>query len=214
MKIGSMKNCRTKRVFLRIISLTLLISMLLPFACTAAGVEGVQGEDAEAAANLDLAVAQQDVEVSDGQNAEESSKIPVTGVSLNVQELTLTVGDEPWTLSADVQPDNATDRSVSWESDAPEPVRVENGVVTPLASGSANVTVTTADGGYTAVCHVVVAEAAPAAAPNPVTGISLDKTELTLTEGSAGEQLTLTVEPSDAAALNVLWTAEMKRSPL
>lgn len=203
-----MKNCRTKRVFLRIISLTLLISMLLPFACTAAGVEGVQGEDAEAAANLDLAVAQQDVEVSDGQNAEESSKIPVTGVSLNVQELTLTVGDEPWTLSADVQPDNATDRSVSWESDAPEPVRVENGVVTPLASGSANVTVTTADGGYTAVCHVVVAEAAPAAAPNPVTGISLDKTELTLTEGSAGEQLTLTVEPSDAAALNVLWTAE------
>ena len=84
--------------------------------------------------------------------------IPVESVSLDVQQLELGIG-ETYDLKATVLPENATDKTVSWSSSAPEIVSVdENGTVEGLAKGDAVITVTTTDGGKTAECAVTVAQ--------------------------------------------------------
>ena len=80
---------------------------------------------------------------------------PVEGVSLSKTDLTLAIGAEE-TLEVTVTPENATDKTVEWNSDKPEVASVENGKVTAKKEGVANVTVTTADGGKTASCKVTV----------------------------------------------------------
>ena len=83
--------------------------------------------------------------------------IPVESVSLDVQQIELGIG-ETYALQATVLPENATDKTVTWTSSAPEIVSVdENGTVESLAAGNATVTVTTVDGGMTAECEVTVA---------------------------------------------------------
>jgi formylglycine-generating enzyme required for sulfatase activity len=81
----------------------------------------------------------------------------VTGVQLNTTELTLILGDSA-TLSATIQPKDAENQAVSWKSDNPTSVTVDNnGKVTAKKIGSAVITVTTADGNKTANCTVTVA---------------------------------------------------------
>ena len=82
--------------------------------------------------------------------------VPVTGVELNVAELELVVG-ETAVLTATVLPEDATDKTVTWSSSAPEIVSVDkDGNVQALAVGDAVITVATADGGKTAECIVTV----------------------------------------------------------
>ena len=84
--------------------------------------------------------------------------VPVTCVTLDKNTLALTVNDTQ-TLIAAVVPANATNPAVTWASDTPSVATVDNsGVVTAKAVGTAKITVTTADGGYTAVCGVTVQE--------------------------------------------------------
>ena len=84
--------------------------------------------------------------------------IPVESVSLDVQQLELAIG-ETYALQATVLPENATDKSATWSSSAPEIVSIdENGTVEGLAKGDAVITVTTTDGGKTAECAVTVAQ--------------------------------------------------------
>ena len=82
--------------------------------------------------------------------------VSVTGVELDVTELELEVGQTA-VLTATVLPEDATDKSVTWLSSAPETVSVdEDGNVQGLAVGDAVITVTTTDGGKTAECIVTV----------------------------------------------------------
>ena len=82
--------------------------------------------------------------------------VAVTGVTLDQEAVTLTVG-ETASLSATVAPEDATDNTVVWESDNTAVAMVdEYGTVTAVASGTANITVTTTDGGFTASCAVTV----------------------------------------------------------
>ena len=80
---------------------------------------------------------------------------PVTGVTLNKNTLELYTGQSE-TLTATVQPSNATNQNVTWSSDKPEVATVEGGKVTAVAVGSATITVTTADGSKIATCQVTV----------------------------------------------------------
>ena len=85
-----------------------------------------------------------------------ASAVHVTSVSLNKPSLSLEVGANE-TLTATVSPDNATDKSVTWNSSAPGVATVSStGVVTAVAAGTATITVTTVDGGKTAKCEVTV----------------------------------------------------------
>lgn len=83
------------------------------------------------------------------------TNIPVTGVSLNKASTTLTVGASE-TLTATVEPDNATNKTVTWSSDNETVATVSNGLVTAIAPGEATITVTTADGNNAATCAVTV----------------------------------------------------------
>jgi uncharacterized protein YjdB len=82
--------------------------------------------------------------------------IPVTGVSLNENTLSIKKGESAM-LAASVKPSDATNQSVKW-STSNSNVTVSNGRVTGKAVGTSVVTVTTDDGGYTAQCTVNVAE--------------------------------------------------------
>ena len=94
-----------------------------------------------------------------------AATVPVTGVTLNKTSTSLYVGDTE-TLTATVAPDNATDKTVTWTSSNPSVATVENGVVTAVAPGTATITVTTADGSFTATCAVTVRPDIPPANPN------------------------------------------------
>ena len=81
-------------------------------------------------------------------------KVPVSGVSLDVTELTLNIGESK-KLTATVKPDNATDKTVTWTSANPAVAAVdENGKVTALSAGTT--VVTAKAGGVSAACTVTV----------------------------------------------------------
>ena len=128
--------------------------------------------------------------------------VTVTEVTLDRTELTLTEG-ETETLTATVKPDNADNKKVTWSSDKTEIATVDGaGKVTAVKAGEAVVTVTTEDGGRTATCKVTVK-----AKTVSVTEVTLDKTELTLTEGET-ETLTATVKPDNADNRKVAWSSD------
>ena len=81
--------------------------------------------------------------------------VAVTGVT--IQE-TLPLGvDSTFTLVATIAPEDATNKSVTWASDDETVATVDaNGVVTGVAEGTANITVTTVDGKFSDVCIVTV----------------------------------------------------------
>ena len=84
------------------------------------------------------------------------TSVPVTGVSLNKNELTLIEGDSE-ALNATIAPANATNQNVTWSSSAPGVAMVDaDGKVTAVDAGAATITVTTEDGNRTATCTVTV----------------------------------------------------------
>ena len=83
--------------------------------------------------------------------------VHVTGVTLNTSEVTMGGVGSTYKLTASVQPADAQNQNVTWTSDNPDVVTVsENGTLTAVAMGDATVTVTTAEGSYTASCTVKV----------------------------------------------------------
>ena len=127
--------------------------------------------------------------------------VNVTGVTLNKDTLNLAVGGNE-TLIPMVSPTNATNKQVNWSSSDTSVATVDanSGEVTGVAPGSAGITATTADGNFTAVCLVTVTAV-------PVSSVSLNKTELTLTVG-ADVQLIATVAPENATNKAVSWSSD------
>lgn len=100
-------------------------------------------------------------------------KVRVTGVTLDKSSLELTLGDTA-TLKASAAPSNATLVNVVWSSSNDGVVKVDsNGKLTPTAVGTAEVSVKTLDGGFTAKCVVTVK-----AGILPRTGSVIDYTTL------------------------------------
>ena len=83
------------------------------------------------------------------------STVHVTGVTLNKNSTTLSVGGSE-TLIATVSPNNATNKSVNWSSSNTSVATVSNGTISAKTTGSATITVTTVDGSHTATCTVTV----------------------------------------------------------
>ena len=89
----------------------------------------------------------------------EIQAVPVTSVTLSQATMNLKIGAGTGTLKATIVPANASNKNVTWSSSAPTVATVVNGVVTPLTTGTATITVTTADGSKTATCIVTVTAA-------------------------------------------------------
>ena len=104
-------------------------------------------------------------------------------------------------LSARVSPEAASDRAVAWSSSDRSVATVDKaGTVHGLRPGTATVTATAE--GKSGTCAVTV----KAKAVN-VTEVTLDRTELTLTEGET-ETLTATVKPDNADNRKVTWSSD------
>ena len=130
---------------------------------------------------------------------EKVKSVSVTEVGLNKTSTTLIEG-ETETLVATVMPENATDKSVVWESGNESAATVsQEGLVTAVGEGKATITVKTNDGGFSASCEVTVKKKVIA-----VTGVKLSAESMTLREGDRGT-LTATVEPANATNKNVEW---------
>lgn len=90
--------------------------------------------------------------------------VPVTGVSLNLNEKTIDEG-ESFTLAATVAPSDATNKNVTWTSSDENVATVNNGVVSAISAGTTRISVTTVDGEYSASCEVTVNSITP---PTPI----------------------------------------------
>ena len=122
----------------------------------------------------------------------------VQSVSVEPNMVTIATG-KTVTLKPVINPSTASNKKVSWKSSDPSVATVSGeGVVTAVARGDAEIEVKTDDGGRTAKCKVTV--------ESPVSGISLNKTELTLYIDDE-ETLTATVLPADASNPNVNWSS-------
>jgi len=94
----------------------------------------------------------------------------VTSVTLKPETLTLYM-DETATLTATVLPSDATNKTVSWTSSDPEIATVSNGTVFAKSAGTATITVTTQEGGFTAECVVTVTQTEPEEAGVVINGV-------------------------------------------
>ena len=127
------------------------------------------------------------------------SQVPVKGVTLDKTTLELTAG-ATGQLVAKLNPEDATDQSVTWNSSNNGVVTVDqNGSLKAVAAGTATITVKTTDGGYTATCKVTVK-------PVAVTEVRLDQISRTM---KVGDMLVLnaTVLPENVTDKTVTWSS-------
>ena len=140
-------------------------------------------------------------EKSGNVTVEPGVKIGVTSVTLDKTDLTLDVNDTE-KLTATVNPNDATNKTVTWKSDKPEIVEVDsNGNVTAKAAGTATITAT-ADG-KSASCKVTV-NGQPATVPVQSVGLNTNKVELSVGEEN---KLVATVTPEAATNKEVTWAS-------
>ena len=133
---------------------------------------------------------------------QEPEEIRVSSISLSKSTFELTVGDQAL-LDATISPDNATNKKIRWSSSKESVATVTpEGIVEAVSVGTSFITATSEDSGVNAKCEITVKEKVIS-----VTGIALNKTSLSLTEG---EEFTLeaTVTPDNATNREVTWTSD------
>lgn len=126
---------------------------------------------------------------------------PVTGVTVTPATASIYTGGTT-TLTAEVSPANASNKSVTWSSSNSYIATVDEntGVVTGVSVGTVTITARTVDGGYTASATITVT-------PVPVTGVTLNQSTIRLQGTGATQQLTATVAPANASNKSVTWTS-------
>lgn len=127
--------------------------------------------------------------------------IPVTNIVIDPDTLTLET-DDVRELSATVEPETATDQSITWQSSNQEVATVnEQGVVTAIGEGTCEIYAYSSDGDVHGTCSVTVNEPHIA-----ITSISIDPGEISLEVGDT-QELTVTIEPEDATDQSVTWSS-------
>lgn len=86
---------------------------------------------------------------------EPETNVPVEGVSLDLNELNLTVGDTQQ-LAATVEPEGASNKNLTWASDDTGVATVVNGLVRVIGAGTCTITVTTIDGDFEDTAEITV----------------------------------------------------------
>lgn len=129
-------------------------------------------------------------------------KVPVTGIRFDKENILFSEIGETALLRAIVLPEDADNKNVRWESSNEKVATVENGIVTCKGYGTAEISATTEDGGFTAVCKVTAErkEILP-------TSITLDKADVTMNVGET-TKLKADVWPTDADNKSVLWNSD------
>ena len=130
-----------------------------------------------------------------------STKITVSGVKLDKTTLTLTGTNDIKKLTATVLPADAANKNVTWTSSDPKVATVDQeGKVISVDEGTAEITVTTEQGSYTATCEVTVEKIA----------INQVKFEQATATAYIGRKLPLVVtfEPKNATGQTGTWESD------
>lgn len=123
--------------------------------------------------------------------------VAVSGIALDRQQTVLVKGSTVQ-LTATVQPDNADNQRIRWNSSDDGVAAVSsNGNVTGIEPGNAVITVVTVDGGFSAQCQVTVQYGG-------ATAVELDSSSVQLGERKT-LQLQATVRPVDATNKQLVW---------
>ena len=137
--------------------------------------------------------------LEDLQKKAKDAEAAVTGVTLNKTALVLPAGGEE-TLAAEVQPEIAKNKKVSWVSDNPAIAAVnEAGKVTAITPGTAVITVTTDHNKKTASCTVTVTASGPAIT------VTAHPAAANFTVGEISGSLFVAAGVTEGAALSYQW---------
>ncbi len=125
----------------------------------------------------------------------------VAGVSLSPENLTLKPGESA-SLTATVLPNTAVNRNIRWDSSDPSVASVDqNGTVTAYRSGTAVITVTTEESGFTASTTVTVGAGA-------ITSMYFSGGEISIPlPGGVDLASMLIVEPEGANLDDLQWSS-------
>ena len=122
--------------------------------------------------------------------------VKVKSVELDQKDITVNVGNTI-TLVANINPDVASDKTVTWTSSDTSVATVDkDGVVRGVKTGSTTITAKTNDGGFEASCTVNVI--------NAVMGITISDNSIMLYPNKT-KQLKASVTPADADNQSIVW---------
>ena len=142
-----------------------------------------------------------------GKDITATCTVTVIPIKVSAIELSQTTAElratETLTLTATIEPNNATDKSLQWTTNAPSIATVsQEGVVTALMIGEANITARALDGSNaTASCLVKVM-------PTIATGITVKANGSTSIKATETVQLTATVTPETTTDKSVTWRSD------
>ena len=134
---------------------------------------------------------------ADGTNIKGNCNITVdfkvTSISFSTTSYTITSVNQTPSFRATISPSNAANKSVKWTSSDENVAKVStNGVIKPVKNGTCKITATTTDGtNLSASIDITVAIKA--------TKITLDKTNINLTNEKYSDKITAKIEPSEAS---------------
>ncbi len=124
---------------------------------------------------------------------------PVTGVGLSPATDSLGI-TSTLQLNAIIEPQGASNQNLSWSSSDTSIAKVTStGLVTGIAEGTATITVTTEDGGFTAQSTITVVYVS-------VTGVTVSPISAGIVVGDT-TRLTAVVQPFDAGNNTVYWSS-------
>lgn len=130
----------------------------------------------------------------------DAAAVKVTGISIPESSISLAEGSSKQ-LTAIIQPSNATVKRVSWSSDNASIATVtQDGVVSAIKMGTANIAVKTEDGNFTATCNVNVTSTSSSS------GITLSATTISIFND--GEGVTLSANLSGINASDLIWRTD------
>ena len=106
----------------------------------------------------DLPILSESIVLASSQQLAGETSNPVSGIKFDKDTVIIKKGSSE-KLIATVLPNTAFNKNLNWSSSDENVATVnENGLVTAVSEGSADITVTTDDGGFTAVCKVEIAK--------------------------------------------------------
>ena len=127
--------------------------------------------------------------------------VPLKGISFEASELQMYNGDRHQ-LTCIFNPADADNKNVSWSSsDSSVATVTDEGVVFAWKNGEVVITAVSQEGGYEASCHITVVSGT-----DPVTGVTLDKSELRLVTGRYADLIAV-VSPVTAADKTLSWSS-------
>lgn len=125
---------------------------------------------------------------------------PVKSVKLNKTKIIMDI-DDKITLTGKIKPSDASNKALKWTSSNKKVVKVTSkGVLKPVSTGTATVTVTTVDGGLKATCKVTVVKR--------VKSVSLPKTLTVYLDEKA--ELDAVLTPKKPSNSDVKWKSSKK----